>query len=216
MRRRCGAGRVANQCEYQVTLVWRLAAAQAHAHVGVEIARPRDQRIIRGTLVCRLYRDTPDTGTGQIRERACGVLRCGHDRDARREQSLLSVSTDTGNDYLPAVALDLVVCEYHLQRGEAGPAGKSGPRVRARSFDHVFLDRLDRDAALAQPRECPLDLLARALELDRDQPHLFRDAGPADVEYQVEFLDQVVEQRLADERFGIGQVIAFAEAFHLP
>src|SRR5216683_7188036 len=96
---------------------------------------------------------------------------------------------------------------YDTADAGAGQVGERGGCVRGRGHD--------RDAALAQPRERAFDLLARSLKLDRDQPHLFRDARAADVEHQVELLDEVVQQRLADERLGVGQVVALAEAFHL-
>src|SRR5260370_33821777 len=85
----------------------------------------------------------------------------------------------------------------------------------ARLLDDVFFDRLDGDDAVAQPGDRALDLFVRALELDCDKAHLFRDARAAYVEHQVELLDQVVEQRLADERLGVAQVVALADAFHL-
>ena len=51
------------------------------------------------------------------------------------------------------------------------------------------------------PRDSAFDLVGGALELDRDQAHLLRDAGAANIENEVKFLHQLIKNRLADEGF---------------
>src|SRR5262249_9587326 len=88
-------------------------------------------------------------------------------------------------------------------------------RIRPALLDDVFLDWFDGHAGGSQPYQRALDLVAGSLKLHRDQAHFLRDAGAADAEHQVEFLYQVIKNRLLDERARIAQVVAFVEAFHL-
>src|SRR5262245_11847894 len=82
-------------------------------------------------------------------------------------------------------------------------------------LDDVFLDRFDGHAGRSKPHQRTLDLVPGTLKLHRDQAHLLGDAGTADVEHQVEFLYQLIKNRLLDEGARIAQVVAFVEAFHL-
>lgn len=66
------------------------------------------------------------------------------------------------------------------------------------SFNDVLFDGFDRHAGLTQPREGTFNLVAVALKLDCDQTHLFGNTRAANVKQQVEFLDEVVENRLFD------------------
>src|SRR6266852_720317 len=96
-------------------------------------------------------------------------------------------------------------------------ARQSEPSRRlVKLFDHVFFDWLYRDAGSAQPCERAFDLVGAAFELDCNQAHLLGDAGAADIEDEIEFLHQLIKDRLLDQGARIAQVVAFVKTFHIP
>src|ERR1700682_6429379 len=126
----------------------------------------------------------------------------------RGEESFLRDAAKIGDDELAAIAFDLAICQRH----GILPTPRSAPRAL---LDDVLLDRLDGHAGRPQPCEPALDLVVGALEFDRDQAHILRHAGAADIKNQVELLDQLVKDGLPDEGFWVAQVVTFADTFHL-
>src|SRR6185437_990538 len=198
-RHRLRGGRVADQRQHQVVAVRCFIAGDTDTYVRIEIAHLLDHRVIRRAVADWMDDDSAYARAGQVSNCSGSVRRLGHDRDARREQPFLRASADARDYYLAAVAFDLVIGQPHklamfrISWPCSGRTGRNAGRdergaLGVRLLDDVLFDRLDRDAALAQPRKRAFDLLVRSLELDRNQAHLFRDARAADVEHQVELL----------------------------
>jgi hypothetical protein len=59
--------------------------------------------------------DSADAGSGQIGKRARRIGGLGDQREARREQPFLRTAADAGDDYLAAVAFDLIIGQGHMR-----------------------------------------------------------------------------------------------------
>ena len=119
--------------------------------VGVEI----DQSPRNALAIDPVQRDAPDSGPGHIQRDDFGQLTVAGHGDRRLQQPFLAASADLRQDDLAAVT------DRSARRSAPSPL-----------LDHVLLDRLDRDAALAQPGDAAVDLLPRPLDLQCDQPIL--------------------------------------------
>jgi hypothetical protein len=59
--------------------------------------------------------DSADAGAGQVGKRARRVGGLGDQCEPRREQPFLRAAADAGDDYLAAVAFDLIIGEGHIR-----------------------------------------------------------------------------------------------------
>src|SRR5262245_4332535 len=71
--------------------------------------------------------------------------------------------------------------------------------------DDVAFDGIDLDTTLLEPRDTPLQRLLGRLHLQRHPAVVGLHVGPADVDEDVEVLDEPIEDRLLDEAGGKGQ-----------